>query len=151
MSHRFIRNLLFPHQSIYLSTLKKGHTPRTINLALFTLLLVIFQSCFCLQAALVPVHSSTVLTINSQRLELIRIYHALYNLFKPIRKISRVSKHSIVVGADLVKRVRDLEISVVACGLFFFASLWVGVVYGREQSWIYKSAECSTSVDAILT
>lgn len=35
----------------------------------------------------------------------------LYDEFKPIKKISLVSKHSIVVGTDPAKRVCDFEIS----------------------------------------
>lgn len=63
-------------------------------------------------------------------------YPTLYNLFKPTKKISLVSKHSIVVCTDLVKWLCDLEIAVVACGLFAF--IWVGIQCGWEQSWVCK-------------
>lgn len=39
------------------------------------------------------------------------IVHALYNQFKPIKKMSLVSKHSVVVGTDPVKWVFDFEIA----------------------------------------
>lgn len=41
-----------------------------------------------------------------QALTLAHIYHTLHTLFKPIKKISVVSKLSIVLGTDLVKAVR---------------------------------------------
>lgn len=59
------------------------------------------------------------------------MHHTLSNQFKSIKKISLVSKHSLVVGADLVKQERDLEISVVACGIV--ASPWVGVQLRAEM------------------
>lgn len=65
------------------------------------------------------------------------IVHALYNQFKPINKMSLVSKHSVVVGTDPVKRVffwdrlvHSKFFSAVSCRIF--TSPWVGVSYFQK-------------------